>query len=71
MKARYNLYCDEIAYRFYVTEGLRVISENVVRPGKEYLSKTFNEVLNPSREEQKTGEEIAAEVIQKTGIKLK
>jgi Zn-dependent membrane protease YugP len=67
--ARYKTYQREVAYRIYVTDCLRMMTENTARFVKgNYVAKRYADFLkNPARD-NRTGEEIAAEVIQKAGL---
>lgn len=58
-------------YDIYITDSLRAIGENTAKyVGGSYIKKrwiSFNED-NPQKEQ--TGEEIVAQVIEKTGLRL-
>ena len=62
------------AYRLYVAECLRMISENTAKNvGGRYVAKSLSEFWEPSRAEpsdERTGEEIAAEICRKNGLKV-
>ena len=75
---------EELRYRQYVTEALRLLTENTthfVVPGYgevsygNYIQRPWFDVAAKSRssrkEDNRTGDEVAAEVIRRIGLKLK
>lgn len=67
--ARYKTYQREVAYRIYVTDCLRMITENTARFAKgSYMKGRYADILKEPVRDNRTGEEIAAEVIQKAGL---
>ena len=67
--ARYKTYQREVAYRIYVTDCLRMMTENTARFAKgNYITKRYADFLKKPVCENKTGEEIAADVIKKAGL---
>ena len=67
--ARYKTYQREVAYRIYVTDCLRMMTENTARFAKgSYTTKRYADFLKNPVRDNRTGEEIAAEVIQKAGL---
>ena len=67
--ARYKTYQREVAYRIYVTDCLRIISENTAKTvNGTYITRRYVDIFNPHVQENRTGEEIAAEVIKKAGL---
>ena len=47
------------AYRIYVTDGIKMISENTAKTGKaSYFQKRYIEVIKPVPEETRTADEI-------------
>lgn len=52
----------ELAYRIYVTEALRGI------PQGQYSQKSFYDIITSKPQEQKSGDEIAMEIIMKAGL---
>lgn len=62
--ARFNNEQRELAYRIYVTDSLQLIPQNSYRTQRFY-DLTEKEVDN------RTGDEIALDVIKKAGLKLK
>ena len=67
--ARYNSYQREVAYRIYVTDCLRIMTENTARFAKgTYMQKRYADAIRPVAVDHRTGEEIAADVIKKAGL---
>lgn len=61
----------ETAYRIYVTDALKTISENTAKySGGSYLTKRYADIIKPGPVDSRTGEEIAADVIKKAGLKV-
>lgn len=49
------------AYRVYVTDALRVLTENTAKiSGGGYIQRRYVELVEPQREETRSGEEIIA-----------
>ena len=69
--ARYNQHQRDLAYRIYVTECLRMISENVAScGGGSYMAVKYDDVVNQKQVDNRTGEEIAADIINRAGIEV-
>ena len=71
----------EMSYRYYLTDGIKAISENTATyllPGVEeplhygvVLPLRWYEILHPKpAEPEKSGDEIAADVIKRAGLKV-
>lgn len=59
---------EEKMYRMYVTDALKAITENTARrETTTILSKRFVELISET-EPEKTGDEIAEEVIKRAGL---
>ena len=69
--ARFNQHQRDLAYRIYVAECLRMISENAASGGGgSYMAVKFEDVINPKHVDNRTGEEIAADIIKRAGIEV-
>ena len=69
--ARFNQHQRDLAYRIYVSECLRMISENAASGGGgSYMAVKFEDVINPKHVDNRTGEEIAADIIKRAGIEV-
>ena len=61
---------DEI-YRVYVTDCLRMISENTANQvGGKFIQKRYYDILNPPPVEMRTAEEITKEIAENCGIEV-
>lgn len=57
--ARYNKHQRELAYRFYITDALRSISENSAKyGGGSYVRARFSDIIYPSPVDDRTSEEV-------------
>ena len=69
--ARFNQHQRDLAYRIYVTDCLRIISENTAKMGGgSYIAAKFADIINPKPVDNRTGEEIAADIINRAGIEV-
>lgn len=59
------------AYRVYITDALRAISENTAKyAGGKYIQARYADMIKPKPKDIRSGNEIAADVIKKAGLKL-
>ena len=69
--ARFNQHQRDLAYRIYVSDCLRIISENTAKiGGGSYITAKFEDIINPKPTDNRTGEEIAADIIKRAGIEV-
>ena len=69
--ARYQSQRRDLAYRIYVTDCLRIISENTAKlGGGSYMSAKFSDIENHKTVDNRTGEEISADIIKRAGIEV-
>ena len=69
--ARYQSQQRDLAYRIYVCDCLRMISENAASVGgRSYMAAKFEDVINPKPVDNRTGEELAADIIKHAGIEV-
>ena len=69
--ARFNHHQRDLAYRIYVTDCLRIISENTAKTGGgSYITAKFSDIINPKPVDNRTGEEIASDIIKQAGIEV-
>ena len=69
--ARYQSQQSDLAYRIYVADCLRIISENTAKiGGGSYITAKFADIINPKPVDNRTGEEIAANIIKLAGIEV-
>lgn len=63
---------EEELYRSYLAETVRLAGEDIARlTGGQYLAKSWSELISPEMPDERSGDEIAADVIRKAGLKLK
>ena len=69
--ARYQSQQRDLAYRIYVSDCLRIISENTAkRCVGSYITAKFSDIINQKPADNRTGEEIAADIIKRAGIEV-
>ena len=69
--ARFNQQQRDLAYRIYVTDCLRIISENTAKMGGgSYITAKFADIINPKPVDNQTGEELAADIIKRAGLEV-
>ena len=69
--ARYQSQQRDLAYRIYVADCLRIISENTAKiGGGSYITAKISDIINPKPADNRTGEEIAADIIKQAGIEV-
>ena len=62
---------EDKAVRIYYAECLRIITENTAKMGGgSYITVKLDDILNPKQVENRTGEEIAADIIKRAGIEV-
>lgn len=71
-KARADEDEETTLYRAYVTDALKIATENTARQVSEgqYLSRRWIEIINPNAEDARSGDEIAADVIRQMGLTI-
>ena len=68
---RYQSQQRDLAYRIYVADCLRIISENTSKmSGGSYITNKFADIINPKPVDNRTGEQIAADIIKRAGIEV-
>ena len=69
--ARYQSQRRDLAYRIYVSECLRIISKNTAKMGGgEFVERKFSDIINPKPKDERSGEEIVADIIERAGIEV-
>ena len=62
---------EDKAVKIYYAECLRIITENTAKiGGGPYITVKLDDILNPKQVENRTGEEIAADIIKRAGIEV-
>ena len=68
---RYQSQQRDLIYRIYVTNCLRIITENTAKQaGGNYMTAEYTDLIHPKKKDDKTGNEIVAEFIESSGIKV-
>ena len=69
--ARFNQHQRDLAYRIYVTDCLRMATENTAKIGQgAYTAARFYDIINPKPVDNRSGNEIAADIIKRAGIEV-
>lgn len=68
---RYQREQRELAYRIFVTDGIKMVTENTARAsGGSYMSQRYFDVIN-TKHDDRTAEEIAIDTIIKAQLSFK
>lgn len=60
------------AYRIYVTDALRIVAENTARyAGGNCIKARYIDVVEPKKQDNRTCEEITADVVARCGLEVK
>lgn len=70
--ARLNERAKTEAYRIYVTDALRLVAENTARYASgDYIKARYADMIEPKKQDNRTCEEITAEVVARCGLTIK
>lgn len=70
--ARLNEKARSDAYRIYVTDALRVVAENTARfASGNYIKARYADMIEPKKQDNRTCEEITADVAARCGLTIK
>lgn len=70
--ARFEEHQKKLAYKVYVSDTLRLISENTARfGGGSYFKQRWIDFVQDKPKDTRSGNEIAAEVIKKAGLEVR
>lgn len=68
----FNKQAKEEAYRTYVTDTLKTLNSNFAKIfGGNYFNLRYADAVNPNEESDKSGDEIARDIIKRAGLKVK
>lgn len=71
-QARYNQHQRDLAYRIFVSEGLRILTENTAKMAQgAYLTVNFLDIIDPKPKDERSGAEIASDVLTRAGIEVR
>ena len=63
---------EDKAVKIYYAECLRIITENTAKMGGgSYITAKLADIINPKQTDNRTGEEITAEIIPRCGLVVK
>ena len=63
-----NQQAKDTAYRVYVTDCLKLIAENT---GNISLKLRYYDIIQPKKVDERTGDEIVADIIKRAGLVVK
>ena len=70
--ARLNERAKADAYRIYVTDALRLVAENTARYASgDYIKARYADIIEPKKQDNRTCEEITADVVARCGLTIK
>lgn len=70
--ARLNEKARNDAYRIYVTDALRVVAENTARfASGNYIKVRYADMIEPKKQDNRTCEEITADIVARCGLTIK
>ena len=68
---RYQSQQRDLAYRIYVSDCLRIITENTAKfGGGSYMELHFTELINPKPKDTRSGVEIFDDIVSRAGIEV-
>lgn len=68
----FNKQAKEEAYRTYVTDTLKALNGNFAKIfGGSFFNMRYYDSVNPAEESDKSGDEIARDIIKRAGLKVK
>lgn len=73
MSAKVNAKNEELKYRIYITDTLKVISENTAKlAGGSYINIRYADIINGTlpKKDERTGDEIVEDFIAKFNLKV-
>lgn len=70
--ARLNERAKTEAYRIYVTDALRFVAKNTAQSvGGDYIKARYIDVVEPKKQDNRTCEEITADIVAQCGLTIK
>lgn len=68
----FNRHVKDELYRGYIADSLKLINDNLAKSvGGNVLRERYSELARVKKEPEKTGDEIARDVIRRAGLKVK
>ena len=63
---------QEMQYRVYVTDCLKMIAENTANFAKgQYMKARYYDIITPKKQDTRTGDEIVEDIIKRAGLVVK
>ncbi|MBQ4505292.1 MAG: hypothetical protein II983_06415 [Firmicutes bacterium] len=60
---------EEMSYRIYVTDALKLIAENTAKMSSgSYMTKRYSDLFKKEKIDTRSGDEIAVDIIKKAGL---
>ncbi len=70
--ARLNEKARNDAYHIYVTDALRLVAENTARYASgDYIKVRYADIIEPKKQDDRTCEEITADIVARCGLTIK
>lgn len=70
--ARFVEWARAEAYRIYVTDALRIVGENTARfASGNYIKARYADMIEPKKQDNRTCEEITADIVARCGLTIK
>lgn len=70
--AKNNEAQKDMAYRIYVTDALKIMAENTAKfVGGNYIKSRYFDVIHPQKQDNRTCEEITADIVARCGLTVK
>lgn len=70
--ARLNEKARNDAYRIYVTDALRIVAENMAKfASGNYIKARYADIIEPKKQDNRTCEEITADIVARCGLTIK
>ena len=70
--ARLNEKARNDTYRIYVTDALRLVAENTARYASgDYIKVRYADIIEPKKQDNRTCEEITADIVARCGLTIK
>lgn len=70
--ARFVEWARAEAYRIYVTDALRIVGENTARfASGNYIKARYADIVEPKKQDNRTCEEITADIVARCGLTIK
>lgn len=70
--ARLNEKARNDAYRIYVTDALRLVAENTAKYASgDYIKARYADIIEPKKQDNRTCEEITADIVARCGLTIK